>query len=334
MKLVWINPLSTGSTSLDSKLNPHDVDHIALTHLLQNEGWEVWLQEAFVNKKKLSTWDKIVLPEELSSFEADAAIIACNPFIVDYQNYKYRKETSGQYRLRAKRFNLITDWLDKFNGSLYLFIPDPRPSFQSIILSKRNVHRIRHHLRRAKLLVADTNLLIPELRHSAAVSEYWKAVKVREPQPFCNDNSYFCVYPGLKTQNLRRKNQIKQWMDIDGCFTMGEIELQGIPSLTDHKKVPLTQVLDMTNRSVTSLICGEPAHTWLTPRVIQSLTCGTICSIHPEFAGSHRLPTEMVLEQTVAKASEFDIELSEKVYRRQVDFVESLYSSQAKSGVM
>jgi hypothetical protein len=157
---------------------------------------------------------------------------------------------------------------------------------------------------------------------------------VGEPLPYDRSNDYFCVYPGMKVQNRDRKKMLANWLDREGCFTAGQIKVGKIPSVSDFEKVALSEVLDFTRRSTTSLICGEPTHTWLTPRVIQSLVCGTICSVHPQFAGSHQLPSEMVLEQTVAKASEFNVELSERVYQRQVDFAMSLNNSDAKSGVL
>ncbi len=84
MKAVWINPLSTGGTSLDDKLNPHDTDQLGLTYLLQREGFEVWLQEAFAVKRKQSSWDKKLFPEDLHKYDADVAIIACYTFLLDY----------------------------------------------------------------------------------------------------------------------------------------------------------------------------------------------------------------------------------------------------------
>lgn len=332
MKAIWINPLSTGSTSLDVKINPHDVEQLGLTHLLKKEGFEVWLQEPYMFQKQLSSWDKVVVTEDLHSFEADVAIISCNPFIMDYIGHKYDQEKN--WRSRAKRLDLISKWLDDFKGKLYLFIPDPRPSFQKLFSIKKGDHPIKRHIERAELLVADDRFLAPELRHRAVISEYWKAVTVKESIPFNSDDDYFCAYPGLKYQNGYRKKILKEWLDRDGCYLVGELKLPNIPSLTNYKNLPLSEVLEITRKSTTSLICGELTHTWLTPRVIQSLVCGTICSIHPEFAGSHHLPSDIVLEQTVAKASEFDVELSERVYQRQVDFTKSLYEEKAKSGVV
>ena len=331
MKAIWINPLSTGSTSLDVKINPHDVDPLALTRILQKQGFDVWLQEPFMFKKYLSSWDKIVITEDLPSFDADVAIMSCNPFLMDYVGHKYEQEKD--WRSRAKRLDIVARWLDNFKGDLYLAIFDPRPSFQKMFFAKKGDHPIRKHIERAKLLVGDIDFLVPELKDRGVTCEYWKAVKVGDPLPFNQENDYFCVYPGLKFQNGTRKKMVTNWLDRDCCYTAGELKLPEIPSLTNYKSIPLSEVLDITHRSTTSLVCGEKTHTWLTPRVIQSLVCGTICSIHPEFAGSHHLPSDMVSEQTVAKASEFDVELSERVYQRQVNFAMSLYNGNAKSGV-
>lgn len=331
MKAIWINPLATGSTSLDTTVNPHDVDQIALSRLLEQEGYEVWLQEPFKVKRSQSLWANRVIGEDLVGFDADVAIMSCGPFTGDYLGHRYLKEQGTHHR--ARRLDWTTKWLDNFKGKLYIHITDPRPSFQSLFLKQKGSHDMYNHINRATLLVADQGFLDLSLQSRASTSDYWKAVKIGEPRPYSAEQDYFCVYPGMKSQNAKRKKMVREWMDAPGCCTAGKIEISSLPSVSGYEKVSLETVLDLTNRSTTSLICGEPTHTWLTPRVIQSLVCGTICSVHPQFAGSHQLPSDMVLEQTVQRASEFDIELSERVYQRQVNFVESLYNSNAKSGI-
>lgn len=330
MKAIWINPLTTGATSLDTNINPHDVDQLAVTSLLEREGFEVWLHDPFIKKRSQSSWERRITSEQLKGFEADVAILYCGPFTVDYLGHRYLHEKGTS---RANRLDLVTDWLDNFDGSLYLHITDPRPAFQQLFLKPRGDHNLYAHIDRAKLLVADDSFLDESLRHRAAVSDYWKVVDVGEIQPFCETEDYFCVYPGSKPQTVKRKKMIAEWMDISGCYTIGEINIQKIESLSAHKKVSLSSVLDYTKRSRTALICGEPTHTWLTPRVIQSLVGGTVCSVHPDFAGFHWLPNALRKEQVVARASEFkDIDMV-SAYSRQVDFVESLRNDSPKSGV-
>ena len=332
MKAVWINPLSTGGTSLDDKLNPHDTDQLGLTYLLQREGFEVWLQEAFAVKRKQSNWDKKLFPEDLHKFDADVAIIACNTFLLDYACYRYWGEKDRT--IRAKRLDMVTDWLDKFKGKVYTLIVDPRPNYQKIFFPlKKKPHSIVSHLRNAQILVADPNFLAPELRPRAVTCDYWRLFSVGEPRPYCKDNDYFCTYAGLKYQNGYRRNMITSWLDKEGCYTVGQIELKGVPSLTNYENVSLSEVLDYTTKSTTALVCGEKTHTWLQPRVVQSMMCGTIASIHPDFAGSHHFPPEILAAQRCGRASEFDIELSERVYNRQVEFIMSLRDSNAVSGV-
>ena len=331
MKAIWINPLTTGSTSLDTLVNSHDVDQRALSLLLERQGYEVWLQEPYLIKRSQSRWERKVRAEELSNFEADVAILSCGPFTVDYLGHRYGQEVGTS---RANKLDLTTKWLDNFDGQLFIFITDPRPSFQEVFLKPRGDHPLIDHINRAKLLVANTDILDQSLHRRGVTSDYWKAVEICDPLKFSEDNDYFCVYPGMKSQNQSRKKAVGKWMDKDGCYTAGQIKVGKIPSVSEFNKIGLSEVLELTRRSTTSLICGEPTHTWLTPRVIQSLVCGTICSVHPQFAGSHLLPSDIVLDQTVARASEFEVELSEKVYQRQVDFAMSLFSSSAKSGVM
>ena len=341
-KVVWLNPLTTGSTGLNAEQNPHDVESLGLTWLLEKEGHDVWLHESYVKKCHQSFWPKKVCLPGLSSFEADIAILHIGPFIGDYLGYRFWGEITRPTS-RAKQFQAVSDWLDTFDGDLYMLVPDPRPSFQTIWkpnkredIVKRGLplHRMFDHLDRATLLVADKQFLDPSLQDRAIISDYWRAVTVGKPLAYNANNDYFCTYPGLKFQNGYRKRLIREWLNCKGCYTVGQLEIDGVPSATNYKNVPLSEVLDFTRRSTTALVCGEKTHTWLTPRVLQSMMCGTIASIHPEFAGSHHLPPEILAAQQCGRASEFDVELSERVYNRQVEFIMSLRDSGAVSGVV
>lgn len=331
MRAIWINPLTTGATSLDININPHDVDQLAVTSLLEREGFEVWLHDPFIKKGLRSSWERRVASEQLEGFEADVAILYCGPFTVDYLGHRYFHEKGTS---RANRLDLVTKWLDNFNGDLYLHITDPRFAFQQLFLKPRGGHNLYGHIDRAKLLVADENFLDKSLRHRAAVSDYWKVVNVGDTLPLCLEEEYFCVYPGSKPQTAKRKKMIADWMDVDGCFTIGEINIPNIDSLSSYGKVSLSSVLEFTKKSRTALICGEPTHTWLTPRVIQSLIGGTVCSIHPSFAGTHRFPKDLIRDQQCARASEIVMGDLSMMYQRQIDFVNELWHSDAKSGVI
>lgn len=342
MRAVWINPVSTGSTSLDPNVNPHDLDTLAITRLLEKEGFEVWVQEAYVKPCYHSTWPNRVFSKDLKDFKADVAILNCNPFLIDYMSFRYWGEITTSTS-RARQLKQVTEWLDNFDGPVYIPINDPRPRFQDLwkprtkqrIIDKgRKLHPMFHHLDKAKFLVADTNFLLPELRHRGVECDYWKVVDLGDPFPFNEKNDYFCVYPGVKLQKGVRKKLVTDWLDVPECYTVGDVDLPNIPSLSDYNKVPLKTVLDLTRRSTTALVCGEPAHTWITPRVIQSMMCGTICSIHPNYAGSHHFPAEILRRHAASAASEFNVELSKKVYDQQVEFIMSLSDGPVKSGVM
>jgi hypothetical protein len=187
-------------------------------------------------------------------------------------------------------------------------------------------HRIFDYIRKAKLVVADPMFLREELRDRAVTSDYWRFVELTPSRTLSTAIDYHCVYPGLKTQRRPRIKQIEAWMsDTLGCYTVGEIKVGDIPSLSDFQKVSLAEVLDITARSKTAVITGEPEHTWLTPRVIQSLCQGTICSIHPDFPGRHHFPDDILRDQTFATAADFDDSLlTEEIYQRQLDFVRQL----------
>lgn len=321
-KAVWINPLTTGSTSLDIAVNPHDVDHLAVSALMERDGYEVWLQDPYRVKRMVSSYPRRLTPDQLQGFQADLAVMFIGPFCLDYLGHRYAKEAGTS---RADRLDLITDWLDRHEGRLQFFIDDPRPLFQEVLLTHRGEHRLYDHIDRAELLVADPEFLHPDLRHRAVVTDYWKHVRF-DPLPFDPTEDYFCVYPGMPTNDKRRRKQISSWFgDTEGCHTVGGIAVPGVPSLSDHKKVPLSEVLDLTRRSTTALVTGNPEHTWLTPRVLQSLCRGTIASFHPDFPARHHIPEEILRDQTFATAADFDRKLlSPEIYDRQLQFVAGL----------
>lgn len=326
MKALWLNPVATGSTSLDISINPHDVDWLAHSKTLIKNGFSVYLHEPFLIPSRHSSYSPKIFTKDLKDFAADLVILSVSPFIGDYAGWKYHEEIK-RGTSRARNLDLACDFLDKHKGELHLFIDDPRPAFQQVFLkSPKMPHRIFEHINRASLVVADRNFLHPSLRDRVIESDYWKHVKVGDPQPFSTTQDFFCVYPGLKTQRKPRVKQIKEWFGSkDGCYSMGEINIPGIPSLSDFQKVPLSSVLSHISRSTTTIITGEPEHTWLTPRAIQSFCQGTICSIHPDFPGRHWIPDEILRDQTFETAEDFDYSLlTEEIYKRQLDFVESL----------
>jgi hypothetical protein len=326
MKALWLNPVATGSTSLDSTVNPHDVEQIAHAHILSKQGFSNYLHEPFIHSVKHSSFRPRILSHELRDFSADIAILSISPFINDYCKFRYWEERE-RGTARSKTLDAVCNFLDKHEGNVFIFMNDPRLDFQKIFLGERKkLHPLHPHIDRAKLIVADTLFLHESLKPRAILSEYWKHVSVGPILDFDNRQDFFCVYPGLKSQKKPRVQQVKDWFGAyPNCYTVGEIAVEGVPSLSNYSKVPLSTVLDLTARSTTSLITGEPKHTWLTPRVIQSLCQGTICSIHPDFPGKHWFPEEILRDQVFSKADDFDRSLlTEKIYNRQVEFALSL----------
>lgn len=325
-KAIWLNPVATGSCSLDVSINPHDVDWLGHSEVLRRQGYEVFLHEPFKLKKKWSSYEPKLFTEDLPGFKADLILLSVSPFIGDYAGWKYHEEIK-KGTSRSKNLDDVCDFLDAHDGDLHVFIDDPRPAFQSVFLKEPKMpHRIFDHIRKAKLVVADPMFLKEELRDRAITSDYWRFVELTPSRTLATALDYHCVYPGLKTQRRPRVKQVEAWMgNTPGCYTIGEIKVGNIPSLSNFQKVSLAEVLEVTRRSKTAVITGEPEHTWLTPRVIQSLCQGTICSIHPDFPGRHHFPDDILRDQTFETAADFDESLlTEEIYQRQLDFVHQL----------
>lgn len=333
-KVLWLSPVSTGSTSLDAKVNPHDIDALAQSELMRKQGYEIYLLDPYEKKKMRSSWKNQIEINDLHGFSPDVVILSLGPFLIDYLQFKYWAEKD--LTNRAQKLDIITNWLDHFQGELYTMVTDPRPSFQDVFFKERKKdHGIFKHIDRAKILVADPSFLQEPLRKKSSITDYWKTVNIPIHGEFSPTKEFFAVYVGVKAQLGSRKKQIRDWFsDKEGCYTAGQISITGIPSLSAYEKVSLQTALDLTSRSVTTLICGEPGHTWLTPRIIQSLCSGSICSIHPDFRGARHLPKEIVEEQVFAMANDFDHSLnSEKIYQRQVEFVMSLCKTAQLTGL-
>lgn len=294
--------------------------------MLERQGGEVWLNEPFKVERFRSSWPKKVMWWDLKDFSADVVILSVNPFVNDYIQYKYWGEDLSDSN-RARHFDAVTEFLDFHYGPVFTLCTDPRRSFQDAWTKRRKFdHNLWYHIDRTRILVADTSFILPQLQHKAETCDYWKYVNIPVVPYLHTDNNYFCVYPSVKRQSAKRKNRIKDWYgETPECYTVGEIDIEGVPSLSNYAKVPLTEVIELTKKSKTSFVTGEPQHTWLTPRVLQSLCCGTICSIHPDFPGRHWFPEDILRDQTFETAADFDHKLlTEEVYQRQLRFLESL----------
>lgn len=341
-RAVWINPLTTTSTSLDTNINPHDVDNLALSSLLEKQGFEIWLHESFVTKKSLSSWKNKVLPRDLVNFDADIAILNAGYWFIDYINSKY----SPQYNdddYRAIRFRLALQWLKKFKGEIYIFAVDPRKSFLRFfdfdinkdlrvkeIFNHEEIHTLNSIIQNSKIIAADKSIFPERLQHRIIEVPYWTQVSINVI-PELTDYKFDTVYVGVAAQTKYRKKLVQNFLDTPNCYTAGNINLRNIESLTNYEKCSLIDTLNFTKESKTSVICGELEHTWLTPRVIQSLCSGTIASIHPEFNGSKYISHEILNDQTFNSISSFDNSLlSKEIYQRQLDFVQDLKNNVGK----
>ena len=326
-KAIWINPLSTCSTSLDISVNPHDVDTLAVSSMLEAQGFEVFLHEPYSIKSRKSSFKNIITTDELKNFDADIAIILAGYFYIDFFNSKFNTTEH-----RGINFVKTMQWLMKFKGEVLIFAADPRPTFKKIFTVSEEVIKISLTTEISKLfdifnnsrIIAASPSIVDDTSR-VVTCDYWKLLEM--PVLDWNPNYiYESVYIGTKAQTSTRLKLIKNWYEgSSNCFTAGNIKIKGLNSLTNFNKCSLGETLNFTNRSKTTLICGEVGHTWLTPRVLQSLTCGTIASVHPEFAGAQHLPSFLLDNQTCSNILKFDNSLlTKEIYNKQLKFVGEL----------
>lgn len=328
-KAIWINPVSTGSTSLDQTVNPHDCDSLALSTLLEKDGFEVWLQEPYKLKSKQSNYPRKVTAAQLSSFDADIAIINMNRFYVNYVN-KFHNEGN-------QSFEQVMEWLMDFKGEIFIFVTDPRKKLREMLTVDKSkfkpktenlakcVDKIVDIFHNSRLIAATDKFFEEEHRHRVVTAEYWKLVEIKT-HPYNPTYKFNSVYVGMKDQTPYRRKMITNWIKGDEqSFTAGPIEIKGHKSLTKFKPCPVSDTIQFAYDSKTVLACSEEDHHWLTPRILQSLVCGSIASIHPDLPCRDLLPQDILDEQTFAHISDFNDDLlDEKVYQRQLDFANNL----------
>jgi hypothetical protein len=340
--------VSRNGVWLDTSISAHEVDNIAYSKELESQGYEVWLQTPVTSKVKpqFRPWKNQVNVGDLVRFrDADKFIFVVSSFLIDYLKYRWYEEFYGSRGPRSNSVFLVKKFIDLVpQGQIEIFLTDPRKSFRSLFLDapgetrgghvgNEKVGEGRDHgqellmtLRDSRIVTADKSVITEEIPNEVEVSSYWKFVE----EPVCpwsdKEKEFFLVYPGMGGQSRKRKKTIGDWIgDRDNCFTMGEINISGIPSLSGYQNCGHSEVISVTRECTTSLVCGEPQHSWLTPRVIQSFTQGTIASIHPDFGGRHLIPDEILEDQTFETSRDFDMKLCRpEIYQRQLDFVRDL----------
>lgn len=344
MKALWANPLSMMSTSLDVRLNPHDVDNLALSRLLEEAGFDVWLHDAYVQKSKKSSWKNRIPRNGLEGFDCDVVLMnSPGNYLFDYMRSKYLGIGSSiGYQPGKREFDFMDacEWLGNFKGEVYLFSVDPRDNFISILDGTQEVDDklkddwcydiLTKTFMGSKVISPDKNLFPSRMKDRIIESDYWKIVDI----PIYNSiqKSYYdTIYTGVKSQTDYRKKIVKTWLDTKDSYTAGDIKIKGVESITNHKKCTLFDSIGFNRDSKTSLVCGEPKHTWLTPRVMSSFTSGCIATIHPEFNGRHLIPNEVLMDQTFERVSEFNDDLINKqIYNRQLRVIKDLQNEYRK----
>jgi len=329
-KAIWINPFGGCSTSLDVGVSPHDVESIAVSQQLQSLGFEVWLQEPFVLSSKQSSWPNKIARDQLEGFSADLAILA-GP-TANLGTYTFGQESDSCRRKRD--FDKTVEWLVKFKGEILIFVADPRPSFSQISFSPNKAkHPLYAIYSKSRCIAASRELFKEKDRSRIIISEYWKLVSMPLVGGIPESPAYRSVYPGVKGQNKARLSMLTDWFKGDeGIYTVGGIgeQLMEFPSLSDRKNMPLSGVLAIVRNSEFSLCCGEPLHSWLTPRVIQSLGGGTISAIHPAFGGLHHFSDEIKNRLVLERSLDFTDKLrTTETYNLQLDFLRDLRNSAA-----
>ena len=315
-KAIWVSLATFCSTSLDEKINPHDCEKIAMNKLLVQAGYEVWLVEPFKVKARQSSYPLTLSLEEAMDQQWDLILFNSPGKASD-------QVLGGPWN--SPRVEMVCDFLLQNKEKVLISIMDPRPDFVNVLngWTPKRFHRLYDLLHSAQVLAPAPGLIKDTGR--TIIAEYWKLLEWT-PMPFNPNPIYSTVYVGVKKQTPHRRKLLQKWFDgATNAFTAGPINIKGVKSLSDFKPIEVAEAMDLSFKSKTSFLCGERQHTWLTPRSIQALICGSIASIDPEFAAMSCISSELRDLLSCDACVKFDDELHcKEVYDKQVAFVSTL----------
>ena len=315
-RALWVSVATFASTSLDTDISPHDCDTLAANKLLRQKGYDVWLCEPYKLKKKLSSY-----PHTLS--KVDAFCEEWDLIVVPGVGSGLSQVLGGPWG--GDDTEQIVDFLIKNKSKVVVYLNDPRKAFIKPLDKAGGKHRAFELFAQLPVFVPTLGMISDPKRE--ILCEYWKNLDW-EPMPYNSQNEYDCVYVGSKVQTKPRIKLLKQWFegaDELVCGTAGKINIPDVASLSDYKPVSLAQTKDYTAKSKTVFVSGEEEHTWLTPRMIQAMICGSIASISSSLAATQYIPKNILSDQTCDRLIDFNQDLNtQSIYDRQLSFVENL----------
>jgi hypothetical protein len=327
-KVLLVNWHSTSSSSLDTRHNPHDIEYLAMGKGYEAAGYELWLQEPYVMKSKLSNWPRKIHRSESHRFQEFDMIQLhwWNRYIWDWLKTRFPEALKRGDEVAVNFVNLVEN-LHKFSGRIITTIHDPRPAYfeqfrapsdkRNIAISQDLVKKLHEIFERIEISSAlpvaevlpyieiDNELKADILsrpnwitNYQYQVGNFYPMKSLRNPNP-----EFECVYIGEKEQTKIRKKMIKQMIGgISGAYTGGPLVLPKIPNIAELRgltgkqkrkdlNIPKAEVCDIIRNCRVSIFMAEPGHWAGTPRWWETFTHGSIPAIHPDAPGSHILPT-------------------------------------------
>ena len=326
-KILLVNWHSTSSSSLDVRHNPHDIDYIAMSKGYEAAGYELWLQEPYVLKSKLSNWPRKIHRTECSRFgEFDIIQLHWwNRYIWDWLKTRFPDALKQGAEVALNFVDLIEN-LHKFTGRIITTIHDPRPAYFEQFRApddKRNVHisedlvrKLREIFERIEISSAvpvadilphiqiDDALKLNILSRPNWITNYQYQVGKNYPlMSLRPENPQFeCVYIGEKEQTSIRKKMIKEMLKgVEGAYTGGPLQISKIPNIADlngsglklsrkDMKISKKDIPGIIRKCRVSIFMGEPGHWACTPRWWETFTHGSIPAIYPSSPGAEILP--------------------------------------------
>jgi len=315
-KVLFVNWLPTGSTSLSLRISAHSIDTIATAKAFQKKGYEVWLHEAYVIQSKQSDWPNKIKRSEIQDNINQFDIVVVPGLPQTFWDYLFAYYP-GEKDIEGSRGNDLTKTIDalySFTGRILTLLYDPRDTFitattchhpKTLRCDSETIRKITSIFERTEIV---TPIPILDILNASSISDIVRKEVLSRKNILCNYNfhqsscyplttlrdtyQYETVYVGMGSQTKERKRMIKDMISKHhDVYTAGPIFLKNIPNLTsierDSKKrliISKDEVLKLTRNSRVSILVSEPGHiNWPTPRMYECLIGGTIPAIHPSF---------------------------------------------------
>lgn len=327
IKTLFLNINSIGSHTLDSRTCPFSQDGLALAEILEANGREVWLRNPYKVKSKQSSWPHTLsYNEEFSKSRFDEIIIFFQKQHFEQAAGRFIAPIASSPNVQLT-IKMLYDCL-KEGVHLYQASFDPKPAMSpyyhssEIELKKRNIREGRGSethfnmlceiLDACDIVVPDQGMIANRVIHNdiyeANVFSHtnkYLSLHNQKPQRSTSFISDF-IYTGFEVSKYRQQRLTTLLSETTAHCSIYGPAAKWAPKwfdVADKKLLSHEDNIKLLSQSRFQLACGEPQHTFLTPRFFMAGLFGSIPLIDAdykaavEFAEAYHL-SEIIVDST------------------------------------